>query len=60
MVSDRVHFKQLQAAQKKYSKYDQELLVIYQAIKHFCHFVEGRSFMVITDLKPLIHTLLAS
>ena len=42
MVSDRVHFKQLQAAQKEYSKCDQELLVIYQAIKHFCHFVEGR------------------
>ena len=34
--------KQLQAAQKRYSTFDRELLAIYQAIRHFRHFVEGR------------------
>ena len=52
--------KQLQAAQKRYSTFDRELLAMYQAIKHFRHFVEGRQFMVFTDHKPLTHALLVS
>ena len=52
--------KQLQAVQKRYSKFDWELLAIYLAIKHFRHFVESRQFMVFTDHKPLTCTLLAS
>lgn len=34
-----------------------ELLAIYLAIKHFRHFVEGRSFCVLTDHKPLTFAL---
>ena len=52
--------KQLQAAQKRYSTFDRELLVIYQSIRHFRHFVEDRQFMVLTDHKPLTRSLLAS
>ena len=52
--------KQLQAAQKRYSTFDRELLAIYQAIRHFRHFVEGRQFTVLTDHKPLTRALLTS
>lgn len=41
------------AAQAKYSTYDRELTAIYEAIKHFRHFLEGRNFKVLTDHKPL-------
>ena len=51
--------KKLSTAEKKYSAFDRELLGIYSAIKHFRHFVEGRSFVVYTDHKPLT-TALAS
>ena len=40
-------------AQKKYSAFDKELLGIKEAIQHFRHMVEGRSFTVFTDHKPL-------
>ena len=52
--------KQLQCAQKRYSTFDRELLAIYQAVKHFRHFVEGRQFTIFTDHKPLTRALLAS
>lgn len=42
-------------AQTKYSAYDRELTAIYNAIKHFRHFLEGRAFKVYTDHKPLIY-----
>ena len=51
--------KKLSTAEKKYSAFDRELLGIYSAIRHFRHFVEGRSFVVYTDHKPLT-TALAS
>ena len=34
-----------------------ELLAVYQAIKHFRHFVEGRTFFILTDHKPLTFSL---
>ena len=51
--------KKLSSAEKKYSAFDRELLGIYSAIRHFRNFVEGRSFVVYTDHKPLT-TALAS
>ena len=39
--------------QIKYSAYDPELTAIYEAIKHFRHFLEGRNFKILTDHKPL-------
>lgn len=42
-------------AQTKYSTYDRELTAIYEAIKYFRHFLEGRTFKVLTDHKPLIY-----
>ena len=51
--------KKLSKAERKYSAFDRELLGIYSSIKHFRNFVEGRSFVVFTDHKPLT-TALAS
>ena len=45
--------KKLQPAETRYSTFDRELLAIYLAIKHFRYFLEGRTFHVVTDHKPL-------
>ena len=49
--------KKLKHSETKYSTYDRELLAIYLAIKHFRHFIEGRTFTVFTDHKPLTYSL---
>ena len=49
--------KKLQPAETRYSTFDRELLAIYLAIKHFRHFVEGRTFHILTDHKPLTYAL---
>jgi transposase InsO family protein len=43
------------SAQRKYSAYDRELTAVYETIKFFRHFLEGRSFKILTDHKPLIY-----
>ncbi|UYV75795.1 hypothetical protein LAZ67_13001374 [Cordylochernes scorpioides] len=45
----------LDAAKRKYSACDRELLAVYLAIKHFRHLLEGRQFPVYTDHKPLTY-----
>lgn len=45
--------KKLSPAEAKYGAYDRELLAIYLAVKHFRHMVEGRSFTIYTDHKPI-------
>ncbi|GBN90653.1 Retrovirus-related Pol polyprotein from transposon 17.6 [Araneus ventricosus] len=45
--------KSLSPAQRRYSAYDRELLAAYMAIKYFRHMIEGRSFILFTDHKPL-------
>lgn len=45
--------KALSACQKKSSTFDRELLGIKLAIEHFRRFIEGRSFAIFTDHKPL-------
>ncbi len=49
--------KKLRPAETRYSAFDRELLAVYLAIKHFRHFVEGRTFHVLTDHKPLVYAL---
>lgn len=49
--------KRLDKTQQRYSTYDRELLAAYSAIKYFRHLVEGRSFTLFTDHKPLIYAL---
>ncbi|UYV81606.1 hypothetical protein LAZ67_20001679 [Cordylochernes scorpioides] len=44
--------RKLDAAQRKYSAYNRELLAVYLAIKHL---LEGRQFPVYTDHKPLTY-----
>ena len=52
--------KKLSEAEKKYSAFDKELLALYLAIRHFRHHLEGRSFTVWTDHKPLCGALRSS
>ncbi|GFV29529.1 hypothetical protein TNCV_4489831 [Trichonephila clavipes] len=47
--------KTLSLAQRKYSAYDREMLAAYMAIKYSRHMVEGRSFTLFTDHKPLVY-----
>ncbi len=49
--------KKMSPAETRYSTFDRELLAVYLSIKHFCHFLEGREFHVLTDHKPLTHAL---
>jgi hypothetical protein len=41
--------KKTNPAQQKYSAYDQELLTVYETIKHFRHMLEARHFPIFTD-----------
>ena len=49
----------LKPAEVCYSAFDCELLAIYRAIKHFRYFVEGHSFHILTEHKPLTFALTA-
>jgi hypothetical protein len=44
--------KKLNPAQQKYSAYNQELVAIYEAVKHFRHMLEAHHF---TDHKPITY-----
>ena len=45
--------RKLWPAEQNYSAFDRELLAAYLAIRHFRYFLEGRSFTLFTDHKPL-------
>jgi hypothetical protein len=47
----------LSPAQARYSAFDRELLAVYEAILHFRHMLEGRSFVIFTDHLPLVGAL---
>ena len=49
--------KRLQPAETKYSTFGRELLAAYLGVKHFRHLLEGRTFTIYTDHKPLTHAL---
>jgi hypothetical protein len=48
---------QLSKAEANYSAFDRELLAVVAAICHFRYMLEGCSFVVFTDHKPLVGTL---
>ncbi|BHF76260.1 hypothetical protein SprV_0501935800 [Sparganum proliferum] len=52
--------KKLSPAETRDSVFGRELLVVYLALRHFRHFLEGREFFVLTDHKPLVFVLRAS
>ena len=52
--------KKLSSAESKYSAFDRELLAAYSSIRHFRFLLEGRSFTLFTDHKPLTHALFRS
>ena len=47
----------LSPTEQRYSTFDHELLAVYCAIRHFRHFLEAREFHILTDHKPLTHSL---
>ena len=49
--------RKLSPTERRYSTFDRELLAVYCAIRHFRHFLEAREFHVLTDHKPLTHSL---
>lgn len=52
--------KGLTKPQRSYSTFDKELLAIYEAIRHFRDQLEGRSFTIFTDHKPLTFAITQS
>ena len=46
--------RQFRKPELKYATFDKELLGVFLAIKHFRYFLEGRSFTVFTDHKPIL------
>lgn len=49
--------KRLQNAETRYSTFGRELLAAYLSIRYFRHILEGRTFTVYTDHKPLTYAL---
>ena len=49
--------RKLNAPQRKYSTFDKELLAVHSAIRHFRHMLEGTSYTICTDHKPLVTAL---
>ena len=47
--------RRLLPAESKYSTFSRELLAIYSAIRHFRYALEGRTFVIFTDHKPLVY-----
>ena len=47
-------------AERNYSTFDRELLAIHHAIRHFRHMVEGTTFTIQTDHRPLVTALTKS
>ena len=43
----------LKDTDKRYSTFGCKLLAIYLTIRYFCHFLEGRDFIIFTDHKSL-------
>ena len=52
--------KKLKPAEKRYSTFDRELLAVHLAIRHFRHLLEGTSYTICTDHKPLVTALTKS
>ncbi|UYV66485.1 hypothetical protein LAZ67_4001849 [Cordylochernes scorpioides] len=47
--------KKLSPAETKYSAFDRELLAAFLSVKHFSYFLDGKTFMLFTDHKPLTY-----
>ena len=51
--------RKLSPTEHYYSTYDRELFAMYVSVKYFCYFIEGRSFSLYTDHKPLTFSMSA-
>ncbi len=49
--------KKLSVAQVKYSAFDRELLAMYLAVRQFRFMLEGRTFTIFTDHRPLVSAI---
>ena len=50
--------KKFTPAQINYSTYDRELTAMFEAVRYFRPFVEGRDFGIVTDHKPLVYAFM--
>ena len=46
--------KALNSAQVNYFVFDRDVLALYLSLRHFSYFLEGRTFTLFTDHKPLV------
>ena len=51
--------RKLKSPQTRYSTFDRELLAVYETIRHFRYFLEGRLFHIQTDHKPVTTAMTA-
>ena len=49
--------RKLNTPQQKYNTFDRELPAVHSAIRHFRHMLEGTSYTICTDHKPLVTAL---
>ena len=52
--------RKLKPPELKYSAFDRELLAVYLGIRHFRHYLEGRTFPIFTDHRPLTFAMAKS
>ena len=57
MAATSFFSRKLTDTETRYSTFDRELLAVVAALRHFCFLLEGRSFHVLTDHKPLVLAL---
>ena len=57
MAATSFFSRKLTDTETRYSTFDRELLAVVAALHHFCFLLEGRSFHVLTDHKPLVFAL---
>lgn len=49
--------RKLSPPERNYAAYDRELLGVFEAVKHFRHLLDGRTFDLFTDHKPLVDAI---
>ena len=49
--------KKFSKAEEEYSTFDRELTAIFNSVRHFRHYLEGRKFVIWTDHKPILFSL---
>ena len=49
--------RKLTTPERRYSTFDRELLAVHSAVRHLRHLLEGQTYTICTDHKPLVTAL---